>query len=460
MTFARAAGGGTLLIAVATVTWLTMFTPLAGIAIVALFLFSLWAWRHPVAAASSLAFLTAAFPKAGVRLGDFPLPVFLFGLVAAVLIIAIKSKRTTHAPITALLVGGYLTAVTARSLAYLDEGPSEVFAFVAWAGLPVLMLALTSTLNDVDPRFIRAFQWGFLVSVAYAGLQFAGGLEATAVPGLTQAFGDDITEKHNVIFVDGGENFSKIPSTYHNGNIYGLAAAFFLAYSLTRILNQSHQKLDISVALGALLAIGLSGSRTAIVAAALPVFILLLRRGSLRWRIGVIVLAAAAATAVIALEPDLARRYTVDAVLASGGSGRARIWEEQLSLMSATEVIFGVDSRAVIPDGWVGFIMQLGIAGSALLILAVAGLLKRRPEWRVAVLVLLIGAVIDSSYLTFPTWFIPAAMIAGSLKQSSTRGMQLGSSNSSLILPRLPQAATARTPDSRIRPAGSSTPRR
>jgi hypothetical protein len=395
--------------------FLTLSEPLAGVVVLLMAAFALWAWIHPVTAASSLAFLTAAFPKAGVRIADFPFPVFLFGLIIAVGIMFVSSRRAPHGPVVLVIVGAYLTFAIARTFIYTDDGPAGVFAFVAWAIIPVVLLTVSTSLAGVDQRFIRAFQWGFLLSAAFALVQLAGGLEATAIPGLTQALGDDITDKHNVIYVQGSENFSKIPSTYHNGNIYGLAAAFFLIFSATRVFAGKGTKLDFTTVIAAVLAIGLSGSRAAIVAAAIPLLILLLRRGSLRWRIAIVGLGAFIVAAVLSIEPELARRYTIDSIVASGGSGRVGIWERTLATMRPTDFLFGSDSRAVLPDGWVGIIIQLGLVGTALLAAAVVTLMLRRPEWRVTVLVLLIGAVVDSSYWTFPTWFIPAAMMAGRL---------------------------------------------
>jgi hypothetical protein len=389
---------------------LTLSQPVIGVAVIVLLLSGLWAWHHPIAAASTLAFLTAAFPKAGVRVADFPFPVFLFGLILAVLIMWAKTPRAAHGPVTLLAVGAYLVFVTAKSAQFMGDGGASVFAFVAWAGLPIIMLAFSTSTTGFDPRFGRALQWGFLLSVAYACVQFVGGIETTAVPGLTYALGDDITEKHNVIYVESGENYSKIPSTYHNGNIYGMTAAVFLLYSTIRLLHRKGTKLDIAILVGATLAIGLSGSRTAILAAAIPVFVLLLGRGSFRWRFGIVAVTAVAAITVLTLQPDLARRYTIDAVLASGGAGRTTAWETTIASMQPLDYIFGMQSRAIVVDGWAGVLVQLGIVGVALLIVAVLTLMRRRPEWRVILLALLIGLVIDSTYITFPTWFIPAAL--------------------------------------------------
>ena len=62
--------------------------------------------------------------------------------------------------------------------------------------------------------------------------------------------------------------------------------------------------------------------------------------------------------------------------------------------------------------------MQIGVIGIILMCVAIAFLLKRRPGFGIAVFVLLIGVVIDSSYRFFPTWFLVAALAAASPIQS------------------------------------------
>ena len=400
---------------VIALTSLTVRLPVAGIGVIAVLLLALWAWRRPMPAVCTLAFLSAAFPKAGVKIADFPFPIFLFGMLVAALIVWGRSPRRPHSLVALLIAGAYVVFVIAKTLQFGSDGPASVFAFLAWAGLPIIILALSTSITRVDPRYPRAFQWGFLVSVLFAGVQQIGGVERTAIPGLTYAFGDDLTHKHNVIGMDGAEEISKIPSTYQNGNIYGLAAAVFLIFALIRLFRHQGTKLDIVVAVGAMGAIGLSGSRTAIIAAAVPVLILILQRGSMRWRIGIIVIACAAASAVFALQPTLAQRYTLDAVLQSGGSGRVTIWQQSVGQMTTTDFIVGMGSRAVVPDGWIGLVIQLGIVGCALLVAAVVALTSMRREWWLILVVLLIGALIDSSYVTFPTWFIPAALLSARL---------------------------------------------
>ncbi len=375
---------------------------------------------RPFRVACLFGFLAAAFPKAGFKIDGFPFPVFLFGLVVAVALLFVTQPKRRPRTAVLVVVGVWLTFVGARTVLLLDEGAGSVFAFVAWAALPIVLLTMTTALVSVPPQWLRSFQWGFLVSAAYAVVQLVGGVTQTAISGVTFAAGDDLADKHNTIYVTGGVDFSKIPSTYQNGNIYGIVAAVFLVFTLVRLLRRRGTKLDVLVVLAAVMAIGLSGSRTAIIAAGLPILVLLLRKGSLRWRAGIVTIAVVAVMAVFTLRPGLAQRYTLDSIVSSGGSGRTRIWAEYLAQMRPGDFVFGMPDILGIPDGWVGVVIQIGYVGSVLLAVAVFALSRARPEWNLVLLVLLIGALIDSTYITFPTWFLPAALFAARLDDDNS----------------------------------------
>lgn len=399
---------------VAVVVLVTMQSAAIGLGVLAAGAFITWAIFKPYQAACTIAFFAAAFPKAGVKVGGFPFPVFLFGLLLAVVLIAIHSKRDRVPTGTVVIFGIYLTLVLARCLLIAEAGPSGIFAFIAWAALPLIVLFLMTPVSDAVPGFRRAFEYGFLVAVGYALVQFVAGIDAVAVPGLTYALGDDITEKHNVIFSDTGADFSKIPSTYQNGNIFGLVAAFFFVASMKRIVGSSATRLDWLVAAGSLGSIALSGSRTAIIAGMAGALLIFLRRGSLGRKILIIAAAIGAVWGVLALQPGLVARYSIEDLAETGGAGRSQMWAAEMARLTPVEVLFGSDERRL-SEGWVGIILQIGVVGVVLLAAAVILMLRSKPDWRVPFLVLAVGAVVDSSFQTFPTWFIPAAMTAASV---------------------------------------------
>lgn len=396
-------------VAVAVLTITAVVSPIIGLGVLAILLFTCWAVFKPLSAACAIAFLAAAFPKAGVKLAGFPFPVFLFGLLIAVALVASHAHRIRLPALTQVVVGAYLTVVVVRALVIAESGAAGVFAFVAWAVLPMLVLFLMVPVSSDVVRFRRAFEYGFVFSVVYALAQLAFGIERIAVPGLTHAFGDDITNKHNVIFSDSGADFSKIPSTYQNGNIYGLVAAFFFAAALKRIVARQASRLDWTVSVGAILAIAVSGSRTAILAAGVAALIIFLQRGSVGRKLAILVAVVGALAVVVAIQPGLVERYSIDSITESGGAGRASQWAARLAPLTPSEVLFGTSER-ILAEGWVGFILQIGLVGVVLLLLATVALLRVKRDWAIPFLVLAIGALVDSSYQLFPTWFIPAAM--------------------------------------------------
>jgi len=405
-------------VAVVLLTVTTLVSPVVGVGLLAVLLFACWAVFRPLSAACAIAFLASAFPKAGVKVAGFPFPIFLFGLLVAVALVAGYAHRVRLPVLTQVVVGAYLTVVVVRALVIAESGAAGVFAFVAWAILPMVVLFLMIPVSSDVVRFRRAFEYGFVFSVVYALAQLAFGIERIAVPGLTHAFGDDIANKHNVIFSDSGADFSKIPSTYQNGNIYGLVAAFFFAAALKRIVARQASRLDWTVAIGAILAIAVSGSRTAIIAAGVAALVIFLQRGSVGRKLAIVVAVVGALALVVAIQPGLVERYSIDSITESGGAGRASQWAARLAPLSPSEILFGTSER-ILAEGWVGFILQIGLVGIVFLVLAAIALLRVKRDWIVPFLVLAIGALVDSSYQLFPTWFIPAAMTsAGVFAQS------------------------------------------
>lgn len=359
----------------------------------------------------TLAFLTAAFPKAGVKIGEFPFPVFLFGLAASLILVIVGRGRRSLPPGTTLILMSYFALVLGRTVIFLEEGVASAVAFAAWAAVPVAMTFIGVQVQDAIPKLTTAIQRGFIVAVAFGLVQFVGGVEQTAVPGLTYALGDDLTSKNNVIYVDVGEDYSKIPSTYQNGNIFGLVAAAFFAMALTRLASRRATGWQYALLVSSAIAIALSGSRTAVVAAVVAFVAVFLRGGHVGKKLTAVGLLGIAVAVVIQVQPGLVYRNSLDAVTSTGGAGRIAMWARALNEMSVIELLFGT-SRTTLVEGWLGIIMQLGIAGLALLAVSMMLLVRRRRALWLPWLVLAIGALLDSSYLLFPTWFLFAALSA------------------------------------------------
>lgn len=383
--------------------------PVVGIAVAVLLISAVWAAFKPGPAAVTLAFLTALFPKAGVKIGDFPFPVFLLGLVVAVLLAVRSGERRPHGPVVNVVLVLWLAFVLVRAAIIGQSSVSGAIAFIAWTAGPTVLLYVATQSAVGHPKFARAIEMGFLVSVVYGVVQLVGGVQATAVPGLTYAYGDDLTQKNNVIYSDTGTDYSKIPSTYQNGNIYGLVAAAFFGLVLSRVIKGRARPFDIVLLVGSCGAIALSGSRTAIVAAVFVGLLVYFSSGKVARKLGVLLLVVFAAVVVVALQPGLLSRYSIDDLLDSGGAGRSQMWRTALRDTPLHDYWIGAATDPNI-EGWLGMLLRIGVVGVALLALVVFLLLRERRYMGLAIVVLGIGAVLDSSYLLFPTWFLFAAL--------------------------------------------------
>ncbi|GIG22667.1 hypothetical protein Cch01nite_33910 [Cellulomonas chitinilytica] len=367
---------------------------------------------RPYETALALAFLTVAFPKAGIKVGDFPVPVLLFGSVLALGLLALTAeRRTRRRPTTVLLVFCALMWVlvrVARTFGTTELG--DKLAYVAWSTIPLVMLLVATSIELRDRRLATWMERGFLLAAGFAVVQFFWGIERTAVPGLTIAWGDSYREKHNVI--SGGEtDYSKIMSTYQNGNIFGATAVVFLLVAVTRIARGRAGTHDRVLAAAAALAIVLSGSRAAVLAAVVGLALLALARGSTLRKVRIFALVAGAAVAGLVLQPALTDRYAVSGLVRSGGAGRVATWSAAMESMSPADWLVGARTPYG-ADGAIGLVTAHGLVGIALLFSAAWVLVVGRPQWRVVFAALAALAAVDSTYAYFPTWFIPALAAA------------------------------------------------
>jgi hypothetical protein len=124
-------------------------------------------------------------------------------------------------------------------------------------------------------------------------------------------------------------------------------------------------------------------------------------------------LLVAIAELVMGVRPALVERYSWSLVAETGGAGRWDQWQYLISELSFRDWLFGASfdvGREA--EGWAVMAMHIGLVGMALLTAAVVALTRTRRGWRVGLVVLLVGAIFDSSFRLFPTWFLPAAMMA------------------------------------------------
>jgi hypothetical protein len=381
------------------------------------------AMLSPLPTACFFAFMTAAFPKSGIKPGAFPFPVFLFGIILVVLLarqsdrrLGIRSTvslpRGTHA-----MLSVYCCYIVARGIDVAASGGIAAAApLMAWTVIPPYLFVRSVQLApETAARIRHSLELGFILASFVGAAQVVFGVVKVQLAGLTYAFGDDIAAKRNTIFTGSGAgysiDYSKIPATYQNGNIFGLVAAVFASIAIHKICKGTARRMDYTILLCGLASVGFSGSRTAIIALGCAcLYTFWLQRGLLGGRIKIVALFLIAWTSVLAVEPKLAERYSYGALASTGGAGRSSAWSDALSQMHIIDYFVGVNPWRPFIDGWVGVIMQIGICGVVLL---TAVILSFRPDpvSRVGLVVLGVGAVFDGSNTLFPTWFIPAVLL-------------------------------------------------
>ncbi len=390
---------------------LLRFSPMLALAVTGAVAMGLFAYLWPMGTATTLGFLTALFPKAGVKVEGFPFPVFLFGLVLAVLLLAARRPHREGDPGEKLFLL-YLGFISLRVIVFLTTGApvANVFAFVAWSTVPAGILFLLTRSDTEYPRFVKGIEFGFVGAVLYGLLQFAFGVQRVAVAGLTYAYGDDIASKNNHIYVSGLEDFSKIPSTYQNGNIFGVVAAAIFALSFARI-SRTGRRMDYVLLVASAVAIALSGSRTAVLAAGVAFVLVYTGRGTIGRKVGVAMLIAVVVAVVLVVQPGLVERYSIANVTASRGAGRFDSWGTIANELSVVDYLIGTWGYRT-GEGWPGVVMQLGLIGGVLLGWLVWSLTTQRTFLRIGLVALLTAMIVDSSYQLFPTWFLVAALAA------------------------------------------------
>jgi hypothetical protein len=200
-------------------------------------------------------------------------------------------------------------------------------------------------------------------------------------------------------------------STYQNGNIFGITAAVFLLLAAQRIIKRSAWRHDWVLLGGAAISVGLSGSRTAIIATVVGLIALYLQSGSTTRKTVVLVFGAGIGFLSLQLVPGLADRYTLSSVVESGGSGRLQIWEAGFARTATWEWVVGAQRHLPL-EGAPGILFQIGAIGIFLMGLLVVSLARRRHGWLVPLAGLGAAISVDYAYALFPTLFIPAAAMA------------------------------------------------
>lgn len=402
--------------------------PQAAAALVAAGALLTVAIASPIPFVLMAAVLTTAIPKAGFLINGLPLPLMMFVLLlAAVMLRPYAAPRETHGRRLAIAALAWLGIRLV--LTRLDGGSAaDVLALAGWYGLPVLMLLLGPGLGalrgDEGRRWIHRLETGMLLACGFSLVQRLWGLVPTTVPGLTRAVGADYSVKP--LAFEGG---SKIPSTYQNGNVLGVVTAFFFLVAADRVLAGRGTRRDGFLMAATAVATVLSGSRTVVIGLGLGLMILILRSRLNRRTIAVCLLATAALVGVLQWSPALAARLVGTRASDPALEQRTVVWDDVLRVTSVGELLVGGPVWAQkrlqpgLAEGAIGAVQQVGIVGMALFIgvLLTATNAPGLRRWRIILIPVAVSFAVDSAYLVFPTLFIPLARMFAPVHPDSAR---------------------------------------
>jgi len=395
---------------------LAAVVPQVAAGLVALLAVSAAAISSPTTFVLLAALLTTAIPKAGFLVHGLPLPLMMFVLLSAAVMLRAHADPSPAR-------GGRLAAAALAWLVFrlvtirLDGGSAaDALALAGWYGLPLLLLMVGprcgALRGDHGRRWVARLEAGVLVACAFSLVQQVWGIGRTAVPGVTRAVGADYSVKP-LEFAGG----SKIPSTYQNGNVLGVVTAFFFLVAAERILDGRGTRRDRLLLAGTAVASVLSGSRTVVIGLALGIVVLILRSGVNRRTIAVCLLVGAALFGVLRASPALSARLVGTRASDPSLAVRTVVWGKILRTTSVPELLAGGPDWAQhkvdpgLAEGLVGAVQQVGLVGMGLFlgVLVAATNAPEHRRWRLILLPIAVSLAVDSAYLVFPTLFIPLA---------------------------------------------------
>lgn len=223
--------------------------------------------------------VTMIIPKAGVQLGGIPLTLNLV-LFALVLlrnpnqtILSIQRHRGIATCYAVLLLFGLITFL----LGILDGFPTFTLAQIITVVASPLAGVIALRMNpQVSFKILIS---ALIIVNLYAAIQFAVGIEQTAIPGLTYTSGQDLASKPIGYGMSSTASALKMPSTFQNGNYLGLFDALGVPLAVIWQPARTYWKAlrYFAIACG-VLGVILCGSRSTVIPFALVILLLLAQR--------------------------------------------------------------------------------------------------------------------------------------------------------------------------------------
>ncbi|MCO7176714.1 O-antigen ligase family protein [Sporolactobacillus kofuensis] len=226
-------------------------------------------------------FITFTFPKAGVQIGvpiTIAMFLFLFALIKCQLHVISAINQ-----IKGLSVSYVLFACSVLLAFVINLGSLSSFQITAAMVVFASPLAIGIGRSMDAQKAIKILAFSLIIVGSYALIQRIAGIVATAIPGLTYTFGQDLADKPIGFGMAISGEAQKMPSTYQNGNGVGLFYAMGIPFLLSWFpLTMKQKVLKYAAIVFGLVGLFLSGSRSIMIPFVIfLIFILMLVKNKL-----------------------------------------------------------------------------------------------------------------------------------------------------------------------------------
>lgn len=361
---------------------------------------------------SCLVLSTLLFPKAGINANGVPLT---FNLLIVLMIILIyffcflqQINLSTWVIISLFVPWFFLVNVRSNSIIEsrtLKFGTIYWFLIVPFFWITIEILLRNNRKVPVKMVLYCSF------AATFIGLgQYLYGLNFLKVPGLTIAWGDTYQRKNLTLFDSGISIGTKIPSTFQGGNIWGQCSALILVWIIVFQVWKVYEKrlMKFVVLAAPIIAILLSYSRGAIVAASVTILLFIISNSKINLRhiMGTLI----SMLVLLVLQPISLERYSPKSFFNS--AGRANQWLAGFDNYSLPDWLIGrstvTPGAAYHMEGLLGLFGQVGIYG--FLLLTLIWVKSFGDQFRWLGLCIFICLLLDSTYISPPLLLIPAVL--------------------------------------------------
>jgi hypothetical protein len=375
-----------------------------------------------------LAVSTLLFPKAGINTNGVPLTVNL-SIVLIVIVVSIfrffqQISFITLIVISLLIPWFFLVSVRSNSLV---ESRTLKFGAVYWFVIvPLFWIAIEILLRNNRKVPLKIVLYCSFAATFFGLGQYLYGLKFLKVPGLTLAWGDIYERKNLTLFNSGISIGTKIPSTFQGGNIWGQCSALILVWIIVFQVWKVYENrlMKMAVVLAPIIAILLSFSRTAVVAALITILFYIISNSKINLRR--VIGSVFCILVLLISQPINFDRFSLNSLTDS--AGRTTQWQIGFENYSLLDWLIGrstvTPGAAYHMEGLLGLFGQVGIFGFLLLSFIWIQYFGGQFKW--LGLCIFICLFLDSTYVSPPLLLIPAVLKLASRDLGRDVNLDLG----------------------------------